>query len=1028
MNIKVWEGATLDEATDNLVSSIDNSDMSIEHIVIVPDRFSLLMEKLLLSNLKSPAMFNVSVVGLSSLVTRLLSEIGINNPNIVSMTDSLLLTARAIKNCKNSLLHFQKSNINFCHQVQNAISQFKSSGVKPDAFLNINNKLLQYKKFHDLGLIYEEYERLLEGKLDANGLLEFFNDKMKNNQSLGDKIFYFAEFDAFTSQTYELIKTLTTFAKEINISLPRSLTQGNAYIYETDILDKLKRLASELRLSVEVVNPICKLNQNQQTIAKNLFAFDVMKVESEYCSFLSSSSAKEEAGLIGKLLRYKVYKGAKYSDYAIACSDLEKYAPYFERVFETLDIPYYIDISQTADKTLLAGLVFALLNVFVADYSGDSLQSISSNIVLKFENAQALCKKILSLNIFGKARYKKYIAPVQPKLDELLEKLARVNSYSDISDALKAILADYRDSYIMVLEKLKDKGLVKEYNINMQAEDIVLEALDKIKEYNGDEKCGKGEFLKQLKLLLAFKEVSSVPTYVDAVMVGDATTSFFGKVKNLIIAGGEGLPILKGDNGLVSDDDIQSFSIIQKIEPSIRMINRRNRFKLFNLLCQPESSLMVSYLNLNEEGKNVEEPTYINILKRIFGNKTVSASSFNEFTNVDDNFDIEKLLLICGNRKMALEENAGLSNNYSASLQELLKADYTKFNINKTKLGINSHNLFFSKEQTKVSQLETYYSCPFKHFVRYGLKASDFENAEFDERDIGNICHEFADIFVKSYKNMIQNVDEGEIQKFIQKNLASSIKKLGLQEKLEASVTSKSLIDYINRIATFMLSRIVKELKATSFLPLYMEKQLEGASIKYENKEIKLVGKVDRVDIYQEYFRIIDYKTGYIAPLLKDLYYGDKLQLFLYEKAIAKMLNKRAIGTLYFDCRYDYDKQGSQDSLLKGLVWGEDELLKAYDKDLNFGRAEIISVSPKVSGGYKGQAIAKFSLENFELYAEKVAANALKEIDQGYIQPKPDERSCERCLYKSICLYNKDNGTRIKDRINQEDIMEVLEK
>ena len=50
--------------------------------------------------------------------------------------------------------------------------------------------------------------------------------------------------------------------------------------------------------------------------------------------------------------------------------------------------------------------------------------------------------------------------------------------------------------------------------------------------------------------------------------------------------------------------------IIKKIEPTIRMINRRNRFRLFNLLTLAKDKLFLFYQALNEEGKKNELPTF----------------------------------------------------------------------------------------------------------------------------------------------------------------------------------------------------------------------------------------------------------------------------------------------------------------------------------------------------------------------------------------------------------------------------------
>ncbi|MCM1324932.1 MAG: PD-(D/E)XK nuclease family protein, partial [Acetobacter sp.] len=623
--------------------------------------------------------------------------------------------------------------------------------------------------------------------------------------------------------------------------------------------------------------------------------------------------------------------------------------------------------------------------------------------------SEELCRQLQLHNIYGKSRYKKYFASFAPKLERLLSSFEKAETFVELCGVCKTVIEEYRNDYNSLLENLKTKDMEQEYNINAQIEEILVDALDKIASYRGDEKCSKAEFAKLLKLLLSFKEVSSVPTYVDAVMVGDATSSYFGQVQNLIVVGGEGLPALSGDNGLVSDDDIEKLSVVRKIEPSIRMINRRNRFKLFNLLCSCERSLTVSFLEINDEGKRVEPPAYIDGLSKIFGAKFIRAASFSQFARVNPQVDLQKLLLSSGNRKLALENGLLGKENF---IQE------------KTQLGVDASKLFYPKGYTKVTQLECYFNCPFKHFIRYGLRAKETEKYEFDPRDIGNVCHKLAESFVNANMSNLRVLTDEEVVCYVDTHLFEAIKAEGLEEKLDITTDKEGVLDYLKRMATLLLNRICQEQRFSEFRPAFTEKNLEG-SLDCKYGEMKLIGKIDRIDIAGDYYRIMDYKTGAVAPILKDLYYGDKLQLFLYEEVAGKSLDKTPAGAFYFDARWDYDKEEQKDAILKGIVINDETVLPMFDYRLDGGKSDIIAVS-KSSKGYKGASLAKFALSTFENYARKVAASAIDETLDGYIEPKPDQSACEKCMFRSICLFDKDKGFRKKDAVTQEDIANAM--
>ena len=78
MQINLFLNATTLDATKDMISTIDNSDFCVENIIIVPDKFSLQMEKLALSMLPRKAFFNVKVVGITTLVNDFLKKNGVN--------------------------------------------------------------------------------------------------------------------------------------------------------------------------------------------------------------------------------------------------------------------------------------------------------------------------------------------------------------------------------------------------------------------------------------------------------------------------------------------------------------------------------------------------------------------------------------------------------------------------------------------------------------------------------------------------------------------------------------------------------------------------------------------------------------------------------------------------------------------------------------------------------------------------------------------------------------------------------------
>ena len=173
----------------------------------------------------------------------------------------------------------------------------------------------------------------------------------------------------------------------------------------------------------------------------------------------------------------------------------------------------------------------------------------------------------------------------------------------------------------------------------------------------------------------------------------------------------------------------------------------------------------------------------------------------------------------------------------------------------------------------------------------------------------------------------------------------------------------------------------------------------------------KFVGIIDRVDAYKNYLRIIDYKTGEVDGVLKDLYYGKKLQLLLYGKVACEEFKKTCAGLYYFDCKNKFKKTGAKTKLLNGITLKDNEVVYATDYRLQEEkfRSDLIGAERKAKKDdfeFKyGNFISDF--QKYFDYALKVSEKATKEIEEGYIMPKPLQGECKFCPYKAVCKYDE---------------------
>ncbi len=642
-----------------------------------------------------------------------------------------------------------------------------------------------------------------------------------------------------------------------------------------------------------------------------------------------------------------------------------------------------IDTSITADQTILGRLIFDFFDVVNSGYSGEKLCNLFSNILLG--DNSTLIDKCQRFKIDNKMKYKQYLES-EFAFSDILAKIEKYKDAKVMGDVLRDLIKRVEETFDKLVERMEEKAYLKERNINVQMFDILEENISLLERYGCE---NEDEYEKSLKLLLSFVEVSTVPTFVDGVMVGSASESYFGEMKVLYILGGQALPISSKDNGLLSDDDIGKF--VHEIEPTIKMINRRARFKLFNLLTLAQDGIIITYQNLSEEGKKNSLPSYITSLNDIFSTYPIRASHV-FFVPNNDNLQLSLLSAEKGKKT------------FDCAFDE------------REKLKIDAKNLYFPSNEIRVTELESYFNCPFSHFVNYGLKLREFELEEVDQRDVGNICHKNCEIYIKklikeNFKNKIDH------KKFVDENFQKILHDLNLEEKLEHLDEKESFFRFIKRQMLSNLHDIDRELEKSAFRPKYVEHKFNDYKIEVDGNTFNLVGRVDRIDEKDEYFRIIDYKTGKVGGVLKGLFYGEKLQLFLYQKIASAVLNKTSAGGYYFNAKLDYANDDDDKVILRGIAPSDDKIIAYLDSDIDLlNKSTIHSIAKASQGGYKGSGVTKYDFNSLSDYSLKIVHKGISEIIQGYIAPKPTSSSCTYCKLRALCRYESNLGIRKNDK------------
>ena len=333
---------------------------------------------------------------------------------------------------------------------------------------------------------------------------------------------------------------------------------------------------------------------------------------------------------------------------------------------------------------------------------------------------------------------------------------------------------------------------------------------------------------------------------------------------------------------------------------------------------------------------------------------------------------------------------------------------------------------FTKLSEVSATALETYFQCPLEYFFNYVLKIKPAKTNDIEMLDIGNILHEIAQ---KYY--LTKNRENLDIDDFCDYTINLIVCK---DEKLKLHIDNPIIVNLIAEAKRFI--HYLKRLDDNcDFVPSYFEKNF-GLGYNFTalplTDSISLKGKIDRIDIFENHFRIIDYKSGNPDANLQELYYGKKLQLFLYALAVTNATNKQLSGIFYLPIKNVVEKSSNDENIYKLLGFYTDDLnlAKAYDKNLTTNRkSEFVNMNLTSDGNLSkrsNKVLTSAEMNNLLNYAKNISINALRQIEKGKFNPSPikfdsKHNSCTYCPYLALCS-RFSNNTQFRNicKVNQD--------
>lgn len=960
----------------------ENKNEKIE--IVVPDKLSLFMEKFLFEKLNITASFNIKVSTLNRFAKK---NLEVDENKQLSKIGSILLINKILNNNieKFSIFNSKTYSFSYAENILRTINQFKASKITFEEmrkFSSSDNQL--NKKISDLALVYEEYENAKAGLLDSSDLflMSAFNVAKGREKS---KIII-AGFDDFTTIEYSIIERLAICCDVCVMNY--SGTSNNKYIYNKEVTDQLKNIAYINKLPFEIVNGDYSCSELKNFLNNNIFSTNNTNfcLKNEKIKIFSAKNIESEIEFVAREIRFQILNGAKYKDFGVAVFGLESYVNQIKDIFSKYEINYYIDEEMSINKSVFYKFLNSVLRYNLDGYDTTNLIDIINSPFFNIDSIkkQQLIEQILNANFSGKV--KSDFALLDEDLetqDEFIKFMCRLvidkNATAEqVVCRIKNICTEI-DVDNLILNLVNSINDAENKILLTKSKQVIFDFLDEIVKFNSD--MDINAFYDVYSHIPSVLKINNLPLRLDCVKLVEADNNM-EIFNNLFIINcrQENAPSVKYDCGIILDNEIEKLSFKNKLSPTIAHINRLAKLRLFNLVTMFENNLTVTY------SKNSSE-----IVKEIL-NK-IQINNMGKYENLI-------ALTLSGLENKTLSKWDYISKMCKNNIKN--NKINEKLTENKEFLQISEENLKIYKDLNAVSPslMENYFKCPFYMFLYNILKIKPRLDNDILSFDIGNVLHE---ILFKYYK-CGKKVDD--IYEFCKREVFSFVDK---DSRLKLNANNPVLINLIDEAV-----RVINGLnyldENSQFIPYDFEHEFNGRNA-LKLKNVDVVGKIDRVDISDDMLRIVDYKSGKVQSNLKELYYGDKLQLFLYSCAIEDELNKKVIGGFYLPLHNKYVRENKNNYSLTGYFINEDFVIKALDKNIQAGeKSDIVNMS--ISSNFKAKFMPEArQMNNLKTYAKSITENAVDEIRSGFIKPTPLDSGnlCGYCPYTQTCLKNCKN-------------------
>ena len=1063
-------------------------------LVIVPEAATLKTERFFLSGLGLKGSFDLEVLSPSRLGDAVFEALGRGGEEQVTLDErgKAVAVAAALKDCKKDLVYYASAAEmkGFVEQVSGLIGDLKKASLTPETLQAFADSLPEgpdRARSTDTARIFAAYEERMGGRL-VDG--EDINEKMLRRLEEGgfgrgiEAIVM--DFDLITLGLSALITALCRSGADVAL-YQRCVPGDNLYRPVGDSLGRLRQAAAGSGIECAFAfarGAAAGLPRGLEALRNAFPLDDPMPVPGapDGVRLYAAATPYDECRFVVEEMCRLRREGLPWQRMSVVLLDPDTYTSPLKRLLTLNEVPHYLPrplpaAGHDAARFLIGSLRCAFQNFRMKDLTA-LLQSAYTGLTDR--EAWSLGAYITAYGIQGRHFTEAFTRGEEEEIlaasaarDKLLPPLQRLREgcpRGASTDTLIAAVVAYLEEKgvyqrLMDTEKeLLSLGLEDEAVQGRQMWTRLMGLMDQMHEIMGGEPLPRALLLEQLQAALETCMLNGLPPrsgVAQCLPAGGVAQEDMGAV---FIMGFNDDAFEAGPEGLMPDHARKALEAFGKthIRPDGSGREDLKRLDLYRALCSTGERLYLTRCAASQKGEAKRAHPYLHRIRAILpglreeGGLTGSVAAVPE-TGAQAAEELVRLFSSGDPLKPEWQRAWREINAFRPELtQAVLGALRPPEKI--TDLSASVTSALYPEKNVSVSRLEEFASCPYRHFVTYGLRPLKKKEWNVDAAAAGSFYHSVLEALTSRLKDLPgwpacsradvdRLVDEVSGPMFLERfgEMASDLPRV--------ETLMIKYLRVLRRVAwsfTVAARSSAFEVMGTEIrFGFPDEDSLPPVPIELPNGErVLLRGMIDRIDRYQGdeglYFRVVDYKSGGMKLEPERLYYGAQLQLMLYLAAArGGMTGAEPAGAYYMHLKDDLIPDQKETEDLEKLLARKCALSGITLKDARVVRLMDASEPPvafaeelltaKGEFGKNKPVAAMEDLERLILHARECARRIFVALRGGRIAREPlktagQERDvCSRCDYAPICRV-EEAGQRRVQRMTFEDLYRTLEE